>query len=256
MDVILLSVLIGLVAVLLIVVIVLVFLQIRKPRGSMSDLAATLQTLNQHVQQGSIGDLSTTLQNLNQSVQHSQTQAATMSEKLSHLESLPQTITNLQVELRGLGERIVTVEQHQNTANQGLNSLALSLTQTGSNITAEVGKAQQQATMLAESVAAVRDDLIRAKENLTELQASARARHDIEQLTANSVRRLEAVIAGTQAKGAAGENILEAVFAKLPAEWQVRNFKVAGKAVEFGLRLPNNLILPIDSKWAATSLLE
>jgi DNA recombination protein RmuC len=35
-----------------------------------------------------------------------------------------------------------------------------------------------------------------------------------------------------------------------------RNFKVGGKPVEFGLRLPNSLILPIDSKWTATNLLE
>jgi len=42
----------------------------------------------------------------------------------------------------------------------------------------------------------------------------------------------------------------------LPIEWQVRNFNVNGKTVEFGLRLPNNLVLPIDSKWPATHLLE
>ena len=71
-----------------------------------------------------------------------------------------------------------------------------------------------------------------------------------------SIRRLEAIIAGTQSKGLAGENILEMVFAKRPAEWQVRNFRVGGRPVEFGLRLLNNLILPIDSKWAATNLLE
>jgi DNA recombination protein RmuC len=46
------------------------------------------------------------------------------------------------------------------------------------------------------------------------------------------------------------------VFGKLPAEWQVRDFKISGKVVEFGLRLPNDLILPIDSKWTATHLLE
>ncbi len=91
---------------------------------------------------------------------------------------------------------------------------------------------------------------------LTELQAYARARHDLERQTAESIRRLEAVIAGTQTKGAAGENILELVFAKLPPEWQVRNFRVGNKIVEFGLRLPNNLLLPIDSKWPATNLLE
>ncbi len=91
---------------------------------------------------------------------------------------------------------------------------------------------------------------------LTELQAYARARHDLERQTAESIRRLEVVIAGTQTKGAAGENILELVFAKLPPEWQVRNFRVGNKTVEFGLRLPNNLLLPIDSKWPATNLLE
>jgi len=92
--------------------------------------------------------------------------------------------------------------------------------------------------------------------DLTELQAYTRARQDLERQTAESIRRLEMVIAGTQTKGAAGENILEAVFAQLPIEWQVRNFRVGDKAVEFGLRLPNNLVLPIDSKWPATHLLE
>jgi DNA recombination protein RmuC len=82
------------------------------------------------------------------------------------------------------------------------------------------------------------------------------ARQDLEWRTAESIRRLETVIAGTQTKGAAGENILEAVFSRLPTDWQVRNFRVGDKAVEFGLRLPNNLILPIDSKWPATNLLE
>ena len=51
-----------------------------------------------------------------------------------------------------------------------------------------------------------------------------------------AIRRLETVIAGTQSKGAAGENILDVVFSKLPAEWQVRNFPVGNKSVEFGLR--------------------
>lgn len=91
---------------------------------------------------------------------------------------------------------------------------------------------------------------------LAELHAYTRARQDLERQTADSIRRLEMVIAGTQTKGMAGENILETVFANLPQEWQVRNFRVGDKAVEFALRLPNNLVLPIDSKWPATNLLE
>lgn len=92
--------------------------------------------------------------------------------------------------------------------------------------------------------------------NLAGLQAHIEARRELEQRTADSVRRLEAVIAGTQSKGAAGENILESVFSRLPVQWQIRDFKVGNKTVEFGLRLPNNLVLPVDSKWTATSLVE
>jgi DNA recombination protein RmuC len=91
---------------------------------------------------------------------------------------------------------------------------------------------------------------------VAELHAFTRARHDLERQTTESIRRLETIIAGTQTRGAAGENILALVFSKLPAEWQLRNFKVGNKVVEFGLRLPNNLVLPIDSKWTATHLLE
>jgi DNA recombination protein RmuC len=91
---------------------------------------------------------------------------------------------------------------------------------------------------------------------LTEIRSTIHARQDLERQTTESIRRLEAIIAGTQTKGAAGENILDVVFSRLPPEWQVRNFTVDNRTVEFGLRLPNSLILPIDSKWAATHLLE
>ncbi len=68
--------------------------------------------------------------------------------------------------------------------------------------------------------------------------------------------RLEAIIAGTRSKGAAGENIVEGVLANFPPEWQIRNFTVQGRTCEFGLRLANGLVLPIDSKWNATQLIE
>lgn len=139
--------------------------------------------------------------------------------------------------------------------------------QVGAGLAGDIAKFQQESGMalaelrtlasgLSETTASIRNELARAKNDLTELQTIAKSRQELEIQTAESVRRLEAIIAGTQTKGAAGENILELVFAKLPIEWQARNFQVGGKPVEFGLRLPNNLILPIDSKWAATNLLE
>ena len=116
-------------------------------------------------------------------------------------------------------------------------------------VAAGLGRRDTDAGSLSEAASAIR-------ERLAEVHTMLRSRQEIEGRTAESIRHLEMVIAGTQSKGAAGENIIEAVFAQLPPDWQVRNFRVANKVVEFGLRLPNHLILPIDSKWPATNLIE
>ena len=140
--------------------------------------------------------------------------------------------------MQGVSKRLSSVEKNQNQLNER------------SIETDTVAKS------LADSTSAIRDGLSKAQENLAAIQAQSKARQDLEFRTSESIRRLEGIIAGTQTKGAAGENIIEVVFAQLPTEWQVRDFKVGNKTVEFGLRLPNNLILPIDSKWPATNLLE
>jgi len=134
-------------------------------------------------------DLSTSLQNLTQSIQDTKFQTAVLTEKVTHIEPITNSITAIQL-------------------------------------------------------------------GLIELQAQTKARHEMENKISESIRRVESIIAGTQSKGVAGENILETIFARLPPEWQVRNLRVGNKVVEFGLRMPNGLILPIDSKWPATALLE
>ena len=189
--------------------------------------------------------LSTPLQNLTQAVQQEQAQTAVLVAKIEHLEPISQEVGKLSVELRGLSERVSNVEKGQNQVTQGIVSLGTGLTET-----------KTVANSLVDATTAMRGELSRAKTDLTELQTHTKARQELELRTAESIRRLETVIAGTQTKGSAGENVLEAVFAKLPPDWQVRNFRVGAKTVEFGLRLPNNLILPIDSKWPATGLLE
>jgi DNA recombination protein RmuC len=94
------------------------------------------------------------------------------------------------------------------------------------------------------------------RDHLVDLKSRVRAREALELRTADAIRRLELILAGTHTKGAAGEQLLDTVFSSLPPEWQVRNLAVGNKVVEFGLRLPNGLVLPIDSKWAGTPLLE
>jgi len=94
------------------------------------------------------------------------------------------------------------------------------------------------------------------QKELAALQAAARQQHELEVQTASSLHKLEVVLAGAQSKGAAGEHIVESLLASLPVEWQVRDFNVGNGTVEFGLRLPNGLVLPIDSKWVAAGLIE
>jgi DNA recombination protein RmuC len=94
------------------------------------------------------------------------------------------------------------------------------------------------------------------QKELAALQATAKQQHELEVQTASSIHKLEVVLAGAQSKGAAGENIIENLLASLPVEWQARDFRVGTFTVEFGMRLPNGLVLPIDSKWVASSLLE
>lgn len=190
-------------------------------------------------------DLATPLQHLAQAVQQTQAQAAVLAERLEPLRPLAPAVQELQVELRGLGERILSVEREQRQASQTLAGLGTSLASTGADTKS-----------LLDTAAAIRSELSAAQQALATLRSQTEAGLAVEQRTAESIRRLEMIIAGTQAKGAAGENILEVVFAKLPPEWQVRNFRVGNRVVEFGLRLPNNLVLPIDSKWPATTLVE
>jgi DNA recombination protein RmuC len=123
-------------------------------------------------------------------------------------------------------------------------------------MTGEIKALEQGQTGVGESLRYLQSEISQARLGLTALQSQAQARAAGDQQIAESVRRLETVIAGTRSKGAAGENILDVMFSQLPIEWQVRDFVVGNKPVEFALRLPNNRILPIDSKWPATDLIE
>jgi DNA recombination protein RmuC len=155
----------------------------------------------------------------------------------------------MQTDVRGLTERILSVEQNQSVVNQGVGALT-------TDALSAITELKTMTTNLSEATGTIRSELSNAKNDLTELQTHVKTELEAERQIAESVRRLEMIIAGTQTKGLAGENVLEVVFAKLPTEWQVRDFRIGGKSVEFALRLPNNLIMPIDSKWAATNLLE
>ncbi|MDQ6637586.1 MAG: DNA recombination protein RmuC [Candidatus Dormibacteraeota bacterium] len=95
-----------------------------------------------------------------------------------------------------------------------------------------------------------------AAQLLEGMRSAVVARHQMQDEARQSLRRLEAVIAGGSSRGAAGENILEAAFEHLPPEMIVRNFRIKGKVCEFGFRMPGGKLMPIDSKWTSRSSLE
>jgi DNA recombination protein RmuC len=102
----------------------------------------------------------------------------------------------------------------------------------------------------------LRDRLSQTQTLLEGMRAVFVARHQAEEDARQSLRRLEAVLAGSPSRGAAGENILEEAFRHLPPDMVRRNVWVNGKVVEFGLHLPGGKVLPIDSKWTSSAALQ
>ena len=102
----------------------------------------------------------------------------------------------------------------------------------------------------------VRAELAGAREALRELALRDDERRERDRESWEVVRRLSTVLAGGAAKGRAGENVLRDHLSELPPSMLVTDFRVNGKVVEFGLRLPDGRRLPVDSKWTAVTELE
>jgi DNA recombination protein RmuC len=109
---------------------------------------------------------------------------------------------------------------------------------------------------LAQAVDGIRGDLTRAQLSLAEVKALEEGRAQQMDQAATSLRRLEAVVAGSSARGAAGENILARSLAQLPPDLLEVNVAFGSKIVEYALRLPGGRLLPIDSKWTSVASLE
>lgn len=106
------------------------------------------------------------------------------------------------------------------------------------------------------SAAELRERLAQTQSAFEGFRSALSARQQVEDEARQSLRRLEAVIAGSSTRGAAGENILEEALRHLPPEMITRNLWVSGKVVEFGLRLPGGKVMPLDSKWPSSSALQ
>lgn len=106
-----------------------------------------------------------------------------------------------------------------------------------------------------ETQRALQQNLAQTAQAVERIRSAYEERKVLEDATRVSIKRLESIIAGTTAKGIAGENILREALKQFPPEMITTGFRVKGQIVEFGLILPNRKTLPIDSKWPASELL-
>ena len=102
----------------------------------------------------------------------------------------------------------------------------------------------------------LKSDLGAAHKALGEIRALEQGRADQAQQAQATLKRLEAVVAGSSSRGAAGENILAKALTQLPPDLLLINVAFGSKIVEYALRLPGGKLLPIDSKWPAVPALE
>ena len=109
---------------------------------------------------------------------------------------------------------------------------------------------------LAEATQGIRGELGLAHKALAEVKALEQGRARQMEAAADSIKRLEAVVAGSPTRGAAGENILARALAQLPPDLIEVNVAFGNKVVEYALRLPGGRYLPIDSKWTSVGVLE
>jgi DNA recombination protein RmuC len=115
---------------------------------------------------------------------------------------------------------------------------------------------ESSVVQLAQAAEGIRGELGQAHKALAEVKALEQARVRQMDQAADSLKRLEAVVAGSATRGAAGENILARALGQLPPDLLEVNVAFGSKIVEYALRLPGGRYLPIDSKWTSVAPLE
>ena len=148
------------------------------------------------------------------------------------LETVSRTLGQLQGEL----QRVTRAQDElRRDAQQGREASVKQLTDAALGIRGEIGAAQKA---------------------LAEVKALEQGRARQMEQAADTLKRLEAVVAGSSTRGVAGENILARALGQLPPDLLAVNVAFGNKVVEYALRLPGGRFLPIDSKWTSVAPLE
>lgn len=106
----------------------------------------------------------------------------------------------------------------------------------------------------------LKDELRHTADHLKNLTVASAEREHRDQIYFKDLleasKNIESVMRGSKTKGMAGENIVREILKIFPQGTMVYDFKVGSKVVEFGLKLPDGRILPIDSKVMASEELQ
>lgn len=157
--------------------------------------------------------------------------------------------------------------QAEPAALQALEAVSRSLGQLQSELT-RVARAQDDLRrdvqhsresslkQIADATLGLKGEIGAAQKALAEVKALEQGRARQMDQAADTLKRLEAVVAGSSSRGVAGENILARALAQLPPDLLELNVAFGSKIVEYALRLPGGRLLPIDSKWTSVAALE
>jgi hypothetical protein len=148
-------------------------------------------------------------------------------------------LSGLRAQVEVLAQGQTTVQQALTTVQGTLGELQARLVATGADIKDHLAR-----------------DVQEARRAIDEVRTAQATRRQMEDELRQAVGRIEAVMAGRERRGEAGEQIVAAALRQLPASMVEQGFKVNGKVVEFALVLPGGRRLPIDSKWTAGDLLQ
>ncbi|HEY5907609.1 MAG TPA: DNA recombination protein RmuC [Vicinamibacteria bacterium] len=138
----------------------------------------------------------------------------------------------LRTELRQIGH---TQEALRLDVQRGREAALVGLSQTTQSLQGQLGQAQRA---------------------LAEVKALEQGRTRQLDYATDALRRLEAVVAGSSSRGAAGESLLARGLGQLPPDLLFHDVPFGGRVVEYALRLPDGRYLPVDSKWTSLKALE
>lgn len=94
-------------------------------------------------------------------------------------------------------------------------------------------------------------ELRRIATQVTTLAGAFEESRRFEEQSAQALAGIERMFAGSYSRGRMGENLLASALDAFPADMLVRDLRVGGRVCEFGLRMADGKVLPIDSKWPA-----